>query len=406
MKTNKLLIYRGDILREEFVEPRGLSNNAGARAWLIFQTVGLFLLLALSGYGQQRNAGITPDATKEKAEKGDVVAQDAMGVMYATGDGVRENCFEAARWFRRAAEQGDAKSQYHLALYYYDGERIDYKQAVSWYRKAAEQGLADAQNRLGVMYAQGRGVSKDLDEATKWFRCAAEQGDATTKATLANTASKNKASGSWQVDSATPTILQPQTTRPLPLVQSTNDIRTTDGVTYKSVCILKVMPDGLLVEHSQQGGGVGMAKLKFENLSADLQQRYGYDAQKAAAHRTQEAAMQAQLSREFQKQGEQERSLARAREEDNFKGRAEIDRLENERRRAEAARAQAEAELARAAKEWEQRAAEDEQAAIRQNQLAQETVEQGYQIRDIWLGRAPAPIPQNLGRTAMVPVRR
>ena len=86
--------------------------------------------------------------------------------------------------------------------------------------------------------------------------------------------------------------------------------------------------------------------------------------------------MQAEYNREV--------AAVRAREEDNFKGRAEIDRLENERRRAEAARAQAEAERVRTAQEWAQRGAEEEQAAIRHNQLAQEIVEQGYQIRDIW----------------------
>ena len=34
-------------------------------------------------------------------------------------------------------------------------------EAAKWYRKAAEQGNADAQNRLGVRYDRGEGVSKD-----------------------------------------------------------------------------------------------------------------------------------------------------------------------------------------------------------------------------------------------------
>jgi hypothetical protein len=388
VKANKLPIHRGEILREEFVKLRGLSPNGGARLWLIFQTVGLFLVLTLCGYGQQSNAGSTFEATKEKAETGDVTAQDAMGVRYATGDGVRQSYFEAARWFRRAAKQGDVKAQYHLALYYYDGERIDYKEAMTWYRKAAEQGFAPAQNKLGVMCAEGRGGSKDLDEATKWFRCAAEQGDATAKANLAKTVQRKQVTGSWQVDSATLKLLQPpttpQTTRPLRLVQSTNAITTTDGVTYKSVGILKAEPDGLVVEHSVQGGGIGVAKLRFENLSADLQQRYGYDIEKAAAYRTGQGEMQAQLRLELQAQQEQVWAAEKAREIDNFNARAEIDRLENERREAEAAQARAEAARVRAEQEWAQNEAARVQAANRQDQITQEIVEQGYQIRDIW----------------------
>ena len=43
-------------------------------------------------------------------------------------------------------------------------------EAVKWYRKAAEQGNADAQSNLGVMYANGTGVTKDESEAMKWYR--------------------------------------------------------------------------------------------------------------------------------------------------------------------------------------------------------------------------------------------
>ena len=60
----------------------------------------------------------------------------------------------------KAAEQGDALSQYALGLMYYGGLGVtnDYKEAVKWYRKAAEQGNADAQSSLGMMYASGKGI--------------------------------------------------------------------------------------------------------------------------------------------------------------------------------------------------------------------------------------------------------
>ena len=54
----------------------------------------------------------------------------------------------------------------------------DEAEAVKWYRKAAEQGNAGAQTNLGVAYHNGAGVPKDDAEAMKWYRKAAEQGDA------------------------------------------------------------------------------------------------------------------------------------------------------------------------------------------------------------------------------------
>ena len=52
----------------------------------------------------------------------------------------------------------------------------DYTEAVRWYRKAADQGNAFAQNNLGVMYDNGNGVAQDYVQAHMWYNLAAEQG--------------------------------------------------------------------------------------------------------------------------------------------------------------------------------------------------------------------------------------
>ena len=41
------------------------------------------------------------------------------------------------------------------------------QEAVKWFRLAAEQGDADAQYNLGYMYALGEGVAKNDQEAVK-----------------------------------------------------------------------------------------------------------------------------------------------------------------------------------------------------------------------------------------------
>jgi TPR repeat protein len=65
------------------------------------------------------------------------------------------------------------------------GVEKDAVQAVHWFRKAAEQGHAQSQYNLGVMYANGVGVKKDVVQAVHWFRKAAEQGHAQSSITSA-----------------------------------------------------------------------------------------------------------------------------------------------------------------------------------------------------------------------------
>ena len=49
----------------------------------------------------------------------------------------------------------------------------DYAEAVKWYRKAAERGDALAQNNLGFMYDYGQGVPEDDLLAHIWYNLAA-----------------------------------------------------------------------------------------------------------------------------------------------------------------------------------------------------------------------------------------
>ena len=61
-----------------------------------------------------------------------------------------------------------------LGIYYY--EQQNNKEAVKWFRKAAEQGDATAQYYLGLCYYRGKGVRKDHEEALRWLCMASEQG--------------------------------------------------------------------------------------------------------------------------------------------------------------------------------------------------------------------------------------
>ena len=99
--------------------------------------------------------------------------------MYANGQGVPQDYKTAVKWWRLAAEQGDAVAQYNLGWMYRKGKGVpqDDKTAMKWYRLAAEQGDADAQYNLGLMYANGKGVPQDNVYAHMWLNIAASSGD-------------------------------------------------------------------------------------------------------------------------------------------------------------------------------------------------------------------------------------
>src|SRR5439155_655239 len=117
---------------------------------------------------------------KAKAETGDAEAQYSFGAYYAYYGGkfVPKDLSEAARWWRKAADQGHAGAQRNLGYCYETGAGVtnDMIEAVRWYREAADKGLADAQLALGSCYGDGKGLIKDEAEAAKWYRKAAEQG--------------------------------------------------------------------------------------------------------------------------------------------------------------------------------------------------------------------------------------
>jgi TPR repeat protein len=125
---------------------------------------------------------------REAAEQGEAKAQCVLGFDYAEGQGVPQDYAEAVRWYRKAADQGNAKAQYGLGFLYALGQGVpqNYAEATRWYCKAAEQGDADAQYGLGLMYYLGQGVPRNYAEAVRWYRKAAAQGDLNAQRALSS----------------------------------------------------------------------------------------------------------------------------------------------------------------------------------------------------------------------------
>jgi hypothetical protein len=126
---------------------------------------------------------------KAAAERGEAEAQDRLGDIYCSDPS------KAVIWYRKAALQGIANSQYQLAhilmswanspLTSKEIRAQHFDEAIPWLIKAANRGVKQAQVELGSIYRDGKGITKDLPEAYKWFCLAA---DGTAMDFAANTA--------------------------------------------------------------------------------------------------------------------------------------------------------------------------------------------------------------------------
>jgi DNA uptake protein ComE-like DNA-binding protein len=92
-------------------------------------------------------ATATVQQLRQMAESGDATAQNALGLRYATGDGVA----------------------------------LDETEAVRWFMKAAEQGSVSAQSKLGSLFWAGRGVPASLNQAYFWTVLARAGGNEASK---------------------------------------------------------------------------------------------------------------------------------------------------------------------------------------------------------------------------------
>ena len=151
---------------------------------------------------------------KPQAEKGDADAQFILGYLYDEGKGVPQDYTEAAKWYGRAAKQGNKAARHNLGLINDQGQvSKDRAEMGKWHRGAAEPGNAAARSNLGLKDKQVRGVPRDNPELEKWHRGAAETGNAAARSNLGfiddqGQVSKDRAEvGKWHRGAAEPEIV-------------------------------------------------------------------------------------------------------------------------------------------------------------------------------------------------------
>lgn len=80
-----------------------------------------------------------------------------------------------------------------------------------------------------------------------------------------------------------------------------DDFKTIDGKDYKNATVSRVEPDGIVITFSG-----GIVKIPFTELSPEIQKKYGYDPQAAAAYSSEQNEQQATVARQ-RKADEQQR---------------------------------------------------------------------------------------------------
>lgn len=99
------------------------------------------------------------------AEKGLVDAQVAVGNHYLYANRVKKSTADAAKWYNRAAFQGNEKAKAQLFSFYNDELKAH-----------AENGYADAQYAIGQCYQYAYEVNHSYSDAMKWYLKASSQG--------------------------------------------------------------------------------------------------------------------------------------------------------------------------------------------------------------------------------------
>src|SRR4029077_12691228 len=113
------------------------------------------------------------------ANSGSTQAEFRLGLAYQYGHGVEQSAYEAARWYRMAANSGDSAAQNNLGFLYAtgpDGVVRDLAEAARWYLRAAVEGNPMAQFNLGHLYLYTASMKKAPEEGLYWIQRAASAG--------------------------------------------------------------------------------------------------------------------------------------------------------------------------------------------------------------------------------------
>jgi uncharacterized protein len=123
---------------------------------------------------------------KRKAETGDVIAEENLGMVLFNGELTRVDVVHGLEWIQKAAEQGNVEAELKLGVNSMFGIKVpqDIPKAMVWLEKASAGGSSLASRNMADIYMGGFVIDQNLPEARKWYKKAADQGDQKAAAEL------------------------------------------------------------------------------------------------------------------------------------------------------------------------------------------------------------------------------
>lgn len=114
-----------------------------------------------------------------QAYEGDRDAQFKVGVLFSNDQFNSADYEQSVYWYKQAARQGHALSQYNLGHQYLTGLGVKRSEsdAMSWWLKAAEKDHPLAQFNVGRGYYLGIGLNEDHSQSEYWFKRAANNNE-------------------------------------------------------------------------------------------------------------------------------------------------------------------------------------------------------------------------------------
>ena len=114
------------------------------------------------------------------ATAGNSTAQNVLGDLFFHGCGTPQDLGEAARWYRKSAENDNPDGHFSLGMMYSNGVGVaqDEHEARKWLTESAKRKHEVAQVRLADSYDRGNGLERDVGAADAWDRIAGNLGNA------------------------------------------------------------------------------------------------------------------------------------------------------------------------------------------------------------------------------------
>lgn len=107
---------------------------------------------------------------KKAAELGNAESQYNLGYCYQAGIGIEQNAEKAIEWYSKSADQGFKDGLYQMMMAYGNGSGVEqnFEKAFSYALKCAENNDGTCMFNVINCYKEGMGTEKDLGKMLKW----------------------------------------------------------------------------------------------------------------------------------------------------------------------------------------------------------------------------------------------